>query len=126
MFRQIGNGGPATGTTLAPLFPKPLLILMEDPGVIEPATHKGPSAKVMNKRILSYHSPPARQNRSQTVIIVLETADAKSLIQKTDRVDNLPADEQTKADQTMSIDGFPGFELVPTPTRRCIECVRLS
>ena len=91
----------------------PPLVLAQNRGVIEPATHKGASPKVMDERVLSDDGSPACLDRSQAIVVVFKAADNKSLIQEPDRVDKLPADAQAKADQTARIDKLPILGLAP-------------
>src|SRR5207302_9420952 len=73
------------------------------------------AAEVMYEAVPGNHGPVARRQRPPAIVIVFEAADPKPFIEKTDGVDDFPADEQAEADEPIRVAKLAVVGLAPVP-----------
>ena len=70
---------------------------------------------MMDERVRGDHGPITGLDRSQAIVVVLETADAELLVQQPDRVDDRAPDQQAEPDQAIDIDAQAFVGTAPVP-----------
>jgi hypothetical protein len=100
---------------LPPLLLKQLLIPPHYLREIHAAAGKRPPAEVMHERVAGDHGPVTRLQCPPAIVIILEAADPKLLVQEPDPVDHLPADEQAEAHQPVRVLCLLVVRLAPVP-----------
>ena len=98
-----------------PLGPKPLAIFAHDPGEIGPDADERPAAEMVDERVTGDHRPEAGLDGPQAIIVVLEAAHAKLLVERPDRIDNLALDQEAEPDQPIDFGTLAFVSPAPIP-----------
>ncbi len=98
-----------------PLLSESLRILVEKSLGIDPVSHEGPAPEVVHKKIMRHGQLKTRPPRPLGEIIIIETPNAKPLIEPADRVINGSLHEKAKPRQLRRIEPRPKVLLAPLP-----------